>query len=95
MLDKTMVFYPRLLTYFTGIWYYLNESTTGNLLIFSPILIPQKILIQEMFIMSAFQAVYVPAGVPTFHLESAEKEFQKSIQLLKSIDPEVVVPLLN
>lgn len=42
--------------------------------------------------MSAFQAVYVPAGVPTFHLESAEKEFQKSIQLLKSIDPEVVVP---
>ena len=42
--------------------------------------------------MAAFQTVYVPAGVPTFHLESAGKEFEKSIALLRSIDPDVVVP---
>ena len=42
--------------------------------------------------MSAFQVVYVPAGVPTFHLESAGQEFQKSIELLKRIDESVIVP---
>lgn len=42
--------------------------------------------------MSEFQVVYVPIGVPTFHLESAQAEFEKSIALLKSIEPAVVVP---
>lgn len=42
--------------------------------------------------MAGFQVVYVPVGVPTFHLESAEREFQKSIALLREIDGEVVVP---
>lgn len=42
--------------------------------------------------MSAYQVVYVPAGVPTFHLESAEQEFRKSISLLQSIEESVIVP---
>ncbi len=39
-----------------------------------------------------FEFMYVPIGVPTFHLESAQKEFEKSIALLKAIDDTVVVP---
>ncbi len=35
--------------------------------------------------MSEFQIVYVPVGVPTFHLESAQKAFVDSIYLLKEI----------
>ncbi|MBQ9531188.1 MAG: fucose isomerase [Eubacterium sp.] len=40
----------------------------------------------------SFRAVYIPIGVPTFHLESAQKEFEKSIALLKSIDETTSVP---
>ena len=36
--------------------------------------------------------MYIPIGVPTFHLESAQKEFDKSVELLKSIDGGVTVP---
>lgn len=36
--------------------------------------------------MKQFQAVYIPAGVPTFHLESAQAAFEESAALLKSID---------
>lgn len=39
-----------------------------------------------------FQVAYIPIGVPTFHLESAKKEFDKSIELLKSLSDKVVVP---
>lgn len=35
---------------------------------------------------------YVPAGVGTFHMESAEHVFHQTITLLKSIDSEVSVP---
>ena len=42
--------------------------------------------------MSKFQVAYVPIGVPTFHLESAQKEFDKSVELLKSITEDVAVP---
>lgn len=35
--------------------------------------------------MKQFQVAYVPIGAPTFHLESAQAEFEKSISLLKSI----------
>lgn len=42
--------------------------------------------------MNKFQVVYVPAGVPTFHLESAQKEFEKSVALLRSIDAETICP---
>lgn len=39
-----------------------------------------------------FNFMYVPVGVPTYHLESAQKEFDKSVSLLKSIDEKVIVP---
>ena len=40
----------------------------------------------------AFEFLYIPIGVPTFHLESAQKEFDKSVELLKRIDETVIVP---
>lgn len=42
--------------------------------------------------MKKFQVVYLPIGVPTFHLESAQKEFEKSVALLMSITEDVIVP---
>ncbi len=39
-----------------------------------------------------FQAAYIPVGVGTFHMESADKAMQESIDTLKAIDPEVAVP---
>ncbi len=42
--------------------------------------------------MKEFQVAYVPVGVPTFHLESAGEAFGKSIELLKKIEPQAVVP---
>ncbi len=38
------------------------------------------------------KTIYLPVGVPTFHLESAQAEFEKSVRLLKSIDPDIVCP---
>ncbi|WP_352397500.1 fucose isomerase [[Clostridium] aminophilum] len=40
----------------------------------------------------SFQAAYVPIGVGTFHLESAQEQFEQSIALLRRIDPEIRVP---
>ena len=42
--------------------------------------------------MSAFCPVYVPVGVPTFHLESAQAEFEKSAALLRGLDDRFVCP---
>ena len=39
-----------------------------------------------------FEYLYIPIGVPTFHLESAGAEFEKSVNLLKDIDSAVKVP---
>ncbi len=39
-----------------------------------------------------FSYAYIPIGVPTFHLESAQKLFEDSKSLLKEIDPSVLVP---
>lgn len=39
-----------------------------------------------------FEAVYLPVGVPTFHLESAQKEFEASRALLRGISDAVAVP---
>ena len=39
-----------------------------------------------------FQAVYIPIGVGTYHLESAGNAFNKSIEMLKSISDECVYP---
>lgn len=40
----------------------------------------------------SFQVAYIPIGVGTFHLESAQKEFDKSVSMLKSITDAVVCP---
>lgn len=42
--------------------------------------------------MKAFTPVYIPAGVPTFHLESAKEQFEASKKLLCGIDGRVAVP---
>ncbi len=42
--------------------------------------------------MKSFTPVYVPVGVPTFHLESAQDQFRRSAALLRSIDPGFVCP---
>lgn len=42
--------------------------------------------------MAEFQVAYVPIGVPTFHLESAQKEFEASVAMLKGITEDVVYP---
>lgn len=40
----------------------------------------------------SFQAAYIPIGVGTFHLESAQKEFEKSIELIRSLTGQCVFP---
>lgn len=42
--------------------------------------------------MKDFQIAYIPIGVPTFHLESAGKQFDDSVSLLKSLCDNVAVP---
>ena len=42
--------------------------------------------------MKKFQPAYLPIGVPTFHLESAQKEFEKSSLLLRSVCANTAVP---
>ena len=42
--------------------------------------------------MKSFTPVYVPVGVPTFHLESAQRQFDLSAGLLRSIDERFAVP---
>lgn len=42
--------------------------------------------------MKNFQVAYIPIGVPTFHLESAQIEFDKSIELIKNVTDKGVYP---
>ena len=42
--------------------------------------------------MSDFCPVFVPAGVGTFHMETAHAYFNESVRLLQEIDPEILVP---
>lgn len=42
--------------------------------------------------MKKFQVAYIPIGVPTFHLESAQKEFEESAALLRGLTEDVAVP---
>ncbi len=42
--------------------------------------------------MAKFQAAYIPIGVPTFHLESANDQFEKSVKMIKSLTGEGVYP---
>ncbi len=39
-----------------------------------------------------FSPVYIPVGVPTFHLESAQDQFERSKKLLRSVDGRFVCP---
>ncbi|MDO4989571.1 MAG: fucose isomerase [Eubacteriales bacterium] len=40
----------------------------------------------------SFQPVYIPVGVPTFHLESAQDAFERSVKLLRGVDEYFAVP---
>ncbi len=42
--------------------------------------------------MKSFTPIYVPVGAPTFHLESAAEQFERSKKLLSSIDEGFVFP---
>ena len=42
--------------------------------------------------MKEFTPVYVPVGVPTFHMESAEDAFVRSCKALRALDPRFVCP---
>ena len=42
--------------------------------------------------MKTFTPVYVPVGVPTFHLPSAQEAFDRSRELLRTLDPSFVCP---
>lgn len=42
--------------------------------------------------MKAFEILYCPIGVPTFHLESAQKAFDDSVALIHKIEPRAIVP---
>lgn len=42
--------------------------------------------------MKDFCPVYIPVGVPTFHLESAQDQFERSVKLLRDVDPAFVCP---
>ncbi len=42
--------------------------------------------------MKEFTAVYIPVGVPTFHLESAADLFERSKRLMLGMDPSFIVP---
>lgn len=42
--------------------------------------------------MKQAQVAYIPVGAPTFHLESAQAEFEKSINLLKSLTEDGIYP---
>ena len=42
--------------------------------------------------MRQFQVAYLPIGVPTFHLESAQKAFDASAKLLRSLELNTAVP---
>lgn len=42
--------------------------------------------------MKEFQVAYVPIGVPTFHLESAQIQFEKSMELLQGLTANGIYP---
>lgn len=42
--------------------------------------------------MKPYTVLYVPIGVPTFHMESAKQAFEASKQLLCEIEPQTLVP---
>ena len=39
-----------------------------------------------------FNAVYIPVGVPTYHLETAQNQFERSCAMLRAVDESFVCP---
>ena len=39
-----------------------------------------------------FNAAYIPVGVPTYHLETAQDQFERSCAMLRAVDPDFVCP---
>lgn len=39
-----------------------------------------------------FCSVYIPVGVPTYHLETAQDQFERSCAMLRTVDADVVCP---
>ena len=39
-----------------------------------------------------FNALYIPVGVPTYHLETAQDQFERSCAMLRAVDPDFVCP---
>lgn len=39
-----------------------------------------------------FNAVYIPVGVPTYHLETAQDQFERSCAMLRAVDADFVCP---
>lgn len=42
--------------------------------------------------MSNFKALYIPIGVPTFHKESIDQQFELSVALMQKISPDIMTP---
>jgi len=42
--------------------------------------------------LSNFQVAYIPIGVPTFHLESANDQFEKSLNMLEGLTNDGIYP---
>ena len=40
----------------------------------------------------SFCSLYIPVGVPTYHLETAKDQFDRSCRMLRSVDPDIVCP---
>ena len=40
----------------------------------------------------SFCSVYIPVGVPTYHLETAQDHFERSCAMLRGVDPDFVCP---
>ena len=40
----------------------------------------------------SFCSLYIPVGVPTYHLETAKDQFDRSCRILRSVDPDIVCP---
>ena len=39
-----------------------------------------------------FCSVYIPVGVPTYHLETAQDHFERSCAMLRTVDPDIACP---
>ena len=40
----------------------------------------------------SFCSVYIPVGVGTYHMETAQDQFERSCAMLRSVDPDIVCP---